>query len=114
MVLRAEQETAPQFVLGLITAEDTDGLSLQDLEITPANVPFDLGPDIYLHLPERARELLAAHRHRRIAIGVHATRCTKLSFEGCRFVVPPPASAAAGGQAAAARRPAAPSAPWRR
>ena len=100
VVLRAEQETAPQFVLGLITAEDTDGLSLQDLEITPANVPFELGPDVYSHLPERARELLAAHRHRRIAIGVHATRCTNLSFDGCRFVVPPPASPAAGRQAA--------------
>ena len=58
------EETAPRFARGLITAEDTDGLSLQDLEIHPAQVPFVLGPEVYAHLPERARELLAAHRHR--------------------------------------------------
>ena len=105
VLLRAEQETAPRFVLGLIAAEDTDGLSLQDLEIRPAQVPFELGPEVYFHLPERARELLAAHRHRRIAIGVHASRCSNLSIEGCRFVVPPlasrPTSAEATGEQAA-------------
>ena len=99
VVLHAEPETAARFVLGLITAEGTDGLSLRDLEIRPAQVPFELGPDVYFHLPQRARELLAAHRHRRIAIGVHASHCTNLSVEGCRFVLPTPASPAPGGQA---------------
>ena len=99
VVLHAERETAARFVLGLIAAEGTDGLSLQDLEIRPAQVPFELGPDVYFHLPQRARELLAAHRHRRIAIGVHASHCTNLSVEGCRFVLPMPASPAPGGQA---------------
>ena len=100
VVLRAEEETAPRFALGLIAAEDSDGLCLQDLEFLPAQVPFALGQDVYFHLPERARDLLAAHRHRRIAIGVHAIRCANLSIEGCRFVVPPPASSPVDGQAA--------------
>ena len=99
VVLRAEHETAPRFALGLIAAEDADGLSLQDLEFLLAHVPFELSQDVYLHLPERARELLAAHRHRRIAIGVHARHCANLSIESCRFVVPPPASPPGGTQA---------------
>ncbi len=99
VVLRAEEETAPRFARGLIIAEDADGLSLQDLEIHPAQVPFVLSPDVYAHLPERARELLGAHRHRKVAIGVHATRCTNLSIEGCRFAIPP--APAASGQAGA-------------
>lgn len=94
-VLCAEEEAAPRFALGLVTAEDTDGLSLQDLEFLPAQVPFVLGHDVYLHLPERARNLLAAHRHRKIVIGVHAIRCANLSIEGCRFVISPPDSPAA-------------------
>ncbi len=96
VVLRAEHETAPRFALGLIAAEDADGLSLQDLD-SSAHVPFELSQDVYFHLPERARELLAAHRHRRIAIGVYARHCANLSIEACRFVVPPPASPRPGG-----------------
>ena len=92
VVLRAEEETAPRFVFGLIAAEDADGLSLQDLEFHPGQAPFTLGQDAYSHLPERARDLLAAHRHRRIAIGVRASRCADLRIEGCRFVAPPPAA----------------------
>lgn len=92
VVLRAEEQAAPWFALGLITAQDADGLCLQDLEFHPGQVPFTLDHDVYSHLPERARNLLAAHRHRGIAIGVHASRCADLRIEGCRFVVPRPAA----------------------
>jgi Family of unknown function (DUF6519) len=101
VVLCAEQDTDPRFALGLIAAEDADGLSLHGLEFRPAQVPFALGQDVYFHLPERARDLLAAHRRRRIAIGVHASRCASLSIEDCRFAVSPPGSPAADGEAPA-------------
>jgi hypothetical protein len=91
VVLRAEPWAAPRFLLGLIIAARADGLSLEGLEIHPAHAHFDLDQESYLNQPERARRVLDAHRSRVISIGVHATRCSNLAIEHCRFIFSLPA-----------------------
>ena len=91
VVLRAEPWAAARFLLGLIIAAGADGLSLEGLEIHPAHAHFDLDQESYLNQPERARRVLDSHSSRVISIGVHATRCSNLVVENCRFVFSLPA-----------------------
>jgi Family of unknown function (DUF6519) len=91
VVLRVEPEAAAHFLLGMIIAAETDGLTLEGLEIQPAHAPFTIDPETYVNLPERARLVLDAHRGRVVSIGLHATRCRDLSVDDCRFVFSAPA-----------------------
>jgi hypothetical protein len=97
VVLRAEPGAAERFLLGLVVATGADGFSLDGLEFHPPHARFPVDRDSFLNLPERARELLDAHRDQIVSIGVHAARCTGLSVERCHFVFsPPPPGEAAG------------------
>ena len=87
----SEPWAAARFLLGLIIAAGADGLSLEGLEIHPAHAHFDLDQESYLNQPERARRVLDSHSSRVISIGVHATRCSNLVVENCRFVFSLPA-----------------------
>jgi hypothetical protein len=91
VVLRAERESAARFLLGLIIAREADGLRLEGLEIQPPHASLVLERDVYQHQPERARAMIAAHRHRAISIGLHATRCTSLTICDCRLTLSLPA-----------------------
>jgi hypothetical protein len=90
VVLRAEPGAAARFLLGMIIATEADGFTLEGIEFRPAHTRFSVDRESYLNLPERARLLLDAHRHRVISIGVHAARCTGLSVERCQFIFSPP------------------------
>lgn len=76
VILRAEPEAAGRFPLGLITATDADGLTLDGIEFHPAHTRLTLDGHTYQNQSERARALLDAHRDRVISIAVQATRCT--------------------------------------
>ncbi|HMD91006.1 MAG TPA: DUF6519 domain-containing protein [Trebonia sp.] len=91
VVLRAEPEAAAHFLLGMIIAVETEGFSLEGLEMHPAHARFTLDREAYVKLPERARLVLDAHRGRLVSIGLHAARCRDLSVDGCRFVFTLPA-----------------------
>ena len=90
VILRAEPDAAARFLLGMIVVADTDGFSLEGLEIHLPHTRFALEQESYLSMPERARLVLDAHRDRVISIGLHAARCTGLSVDGCRFVFSAP------------------------
>jgi hypothetical protein len=94
--LRAHGEAAQRFALGLIIAEDANGFCVEGLDISPTRSRVSLNRDVYLHQPERARVLLAAHRHRAVSIGLHAIRCTNLTVRDCSFAFSLPAPGGSG------------------
>lgn len=86
VILRTDPAATRRFLLGMIIATEADGFALQGLEIHPAHEPFGFHREIYLNQPERAHIVLDAHRSWMVSIGLHASRCTGLSVEDCRFI----------------------------